>query len=227
MPANQKIKNQLAGTGLLLTVIGLTIASGIAVRAGGKPGSDADFPAIAERMASFPNTIGDWRQISAPAMAPEALRELQCEGHIDRVYENPASGRVAHALMLLGPPGTISAHTPEVCYSSKDYEILGEPRSVEMTVESGAKHRFWLVRVRRRDAAQQVLHVYYAWSTDSTWRASATPRLEFTFSPQLYKCQVVFEENTESGDDEERDFLRELAQTATRTVFTDPAKTAR
>lgn len=207
----------LAAVALLVT---MTVASGVAYRADDREVSTQQLQEIVKSMASFPQEIDSWRQTSAPEMRDAAIRELQCEGFVNRVFENRPSSRIAHALILLGPPGTISAHTPEVCYATRDYEILGDSERITLTGGDGDAQSFWLTRVRRRDASAQVLRVYHAWSTDATWRASSNPRIEFTFAPRLFKSQIAFHEiAVHSGYDEEHAFLQGFVRAAADNCF--------
>lgn len=201
-----------------------TVASGFVARASRAPASSDRSQAVAAGMSTYPKELGAWRQSAELPLDEVTIQELQCQAFMHRMFENQRTGRSAHALVLLGPTGTISVHTPEVCYSAKDFEILGESQRVEVTDKRGVAHEFWLARVRRRDASEQVLRVYYAWGTDHVWKAPSNPRFEYTFAPDLFKSQFVFHETAVSGGvDEEHDFLREFLNSPAGSFFFDPS----
>lgn len=201
-----------------------TVASGIVTRTSRAPASSGRSQAVAAAMATYPAELGAWRQIAALQLDQVTIQELQCQAYLHRVFENQRTGRSAHVLVLLGPTGTISLHTPEVCYSSREFEILGASQRVRVTDDGGTAHEFWLARVRRRDASEQVLRVYYGWGADRVWKAPSNPRFEYTFAPDLFKSQIVFPETEVSGGvDEERDFLREFLSTSAGRFFLDPS----
>lgn len=202
----------------------LTVASGYVARASRGPANTDRSQAVAEGMRTFPTEFGAWRQTAELPLDEVTSRELQCRAFMHRMFENGRTGRSAKVFVLLGPTGTISVHTPEVCYSAKEFEILGASQRVQVTDKHGVAHELWMLRLRRRDASEQVLRVYYAWGTDHAWKAPSNPRFEYTFAPDLFKSQIVFHETPVSGGvDEERDFLREFLSTPAGSFFLNPS----
>lgn len=199
----------------IVAVTVMTIATGVVFRVADARPSVAAMDSIASRLDGFPDAIDGWRQSSAPEVNPDVLRELQCQGTVNRLYRQPTNGRSAHVALLLGPAGPIATHTPEVCYSVRDYEILGQPTRATFSASDGKTHQFWVTQVRRRDATGDFIRVYHAWNANGTWAAPENARLAFTFSPYLYKCQIAFSEfDSRDSAAEEEAFVRGLIEAA-------------
>jgi hypothetical protein len=193
----------------------MTIATGVVFRVADARPSVAAMESIASRLDGFPDAIDGWRQSSAPEVSADVLRELQCQGTVNRLYRQPTNGRSAHVTMLLGPAGPIATHTPEVCYSTTGYEIIGEQSRVTIETVDHKTHQFWVTQVRRRDATGDFIRVYHAWNANGTWAAPDNARLAFTFSPYLYKCQIAFSEfDSRDSAAEEEAFVRGLIESA-------------
>jgi hypothetical protein len=91
---------------------------------------------------------------------------------------------------MLGPPGPISVHTPEVCFSSRNFRINEARELVELATTPDRTDAFWSLTFDARDAGQERLRVYYAWTTGRPWQASGSPRFQFSGQPCLYKIQL-------------------------------------
>jgi len=214
-----------AGIAASLLLAALTAASGVAYRVSDRELSAADRDQMVARLRSFSDQIGDWRLRAAPELSEGVVRELHCYGYVNGEYSQRGTPRQAHLLLMLGPAGTMATHTPEVCYGSRDFEILGAPSRVDCRDSANRTHQFWLTRVGRRDASAQVLRVYHAWSDNGVWQASEHPRWDFTFAPILGKCQVAFlESELPHASAEEVKFLSELTTiTSTKCKWPEPS----
>jgi hypothetical protein len=122
--------------------------------------------------------------------------------------------------LIVGPPGPTAVHTPEICYSSRAFEIA-EPRtksSFKPTAESS--HSLWKSTFRSRNAGSGKLSVHYGWSLGDQWTASESPRFEFGGHSLLYKIQVaaqidadVDDESIDPGQEFVNAFLRSFWKT--------------
>lgn len=179
----------LAG-GLLIAI---TIATGVAHgRLIGRWGVPTDVLSGAKQLERVPDQIGDWQNVRNDKLEPEAERMLQCTGNIVRVYENTRSGDRVSVAVLLGPSGPTSVHTPEICYSSRDYQITND-RSVWSPAGETENHSdtFWDLRLTTNDVSATPLRVIYGWANQKTWQATQYPRFSFGGSPYLYKLQLA------------------------------------
>src|SRR4051812_35968739 len=109
---------------LLAGTLGVSIVQGrITNRWGLRP----DAEAAGDRLRPIlPAEVGNWRMRSDEKLADPMVAILQCNAYVLRVYEHQQTGDVVRLAVLLGPPGPISVHTPEVCYSSREFTAGGE-----------------------------------------------------------------------------------------------------
>jgi hypothetical protein len=181
---------------LLLAVCGLTIAAGamqgvFTNRWGAKP----DLAAAADLLKLIPTEFGDWETRSDQQFDNATVQMLQCAGHINRTYVNRQTGDAINVALLIGPPGPISVHTPEVCYPARDLEVFESPQRVETRPRDEKKDEFWRMVFRSKDLTADYMEVWYGWSPGSQnpWTAPTQPRLVYTASnaPILWKIQVA------------------------------------
>jgi hypothetical protein len=135
---------------------------------------------------------------------------LQCPAYVVRVYEHEQTGDVVNVALLMGPPGPISVHTPEVCYSSREYTPDGERRRISITAADDKVHSLWQLSLNSNNLDASSLRVFYGWSTGTTWEAVERPRFCFGGLPHLYKLQVAVTDHPASvaiGFDAGQDFL--------------------
>ena len=109
-------------------------------------GRSQEFQVLADRLQELPTEIGPWHMRASPPLAPAAEAVLECAGYVSRQYENRKTGEIVTVAVLLGPAGPISVHTPDVCYSSQEFTVIGSPEADP-------------VRRRRRLARRTVEHV--------------------------------------------------------------------
>ncbi|MBN1588462.1 MAG: exosortase-associated EpsI family protein [Pirellulales bacterium] len=172
--------------------IGVTLLSGIIHgRMSNRWGVSPDLLAIGKHLETCPTEFGDWRLQSSGELTDTVRKVLECTGSVIRVYKNEKTGEAVRVGVLLGPPGPISVHTPDICFASKDYERLDEPQRVTVPMADGSNAEFWAVTFRSRSLEAAILRVYYAWSPGDSWFASQGPRFQFTSHPYLYKIQLA------------------------------------
>ena len=199
-----------------ILVVALTLASGaVQGRLAHRWGTPIDMAAIAEQLKSTPEEFGPWRMLSSDVMNKTVLETLQCQGYFVREYVNRETGRSVNVALIVGPAGPISVHTPEVCYSSQDFEIQEERQQAAIGDGQDANDAFWAVTFRSNDALRgaEILRVYYGWSAGGPWSATKEPRLAFAGQPYLYKLQLAARLPAQADlakEDVCRDFLKEF-----------------
>jgi hypothetical protein len=181
-------------------------------------GAAPSLKAAAARVNDLPRELGDWQMSEERDVAPLILETLRCEAHAHRVYVNSKTGEVVNVALIVGPSGPTSVHTPEICFSSRAYEIA-EPREKKFFGASGDEggSSLWTTRFKSQNAGAGELQVYYGWSTGGAWTASQSPRFEFGGSPLLYKIQVSAQmgpaKESGSGSDPGQSFIDALLKT--------------
>src|SRR5690348_7835778 len=104
----------------------------------------------AERLARVPHEIGDW-QGEDFQLPDNEVRAAGLTGYILRRYANRFAGEAVTLLIVCGPPGPISVHTPEVCYAGAGYEMAGKQARQAVETEGPASGAaFWSADFRKR-----------------------------------------------------------------------------
>jgi len=227
----------LAATCLIV----LTVLSGVIHgRLTNRFGVSAKAQAAAGLLQQVPERVGDWQCDNSGEMSETTVQMLRCEDYFARRYVNQRTGEVVEVSVILGPPGPIAEHTPEICISGRAYRLLGPRRKVTIGAGSAgvaadaqghaSPDELWVVDFRRNSPPADVLRVYYGWSTGRQW--SAPPpgfvwdwkalrfrgaRAVFSAEPYLYKIQastamleIPDTAAEEPGEDAVRQFLEDF-----------------
>lgn len=202
----------------------LTLLSGILHgRMTNRWGLSDSMSAAARNVEQLPANFGHWRGAGDEPLSDNVVKILECAGYMLRTYVNEATGEQVKAAVLTGPSGTMAVHTPELCYSSRNYTLDGQRTVVEIPRADGAADSFWTVIFRGNDVNAQSLRVYYAWSTGDRWAAAEDPRFSLAGSPAAYKIQVaaMVPPGSEAGEGDVcrrflEDFLPEVRKRLTR-----------
>lgn len=170
----------------------LTVASGVMHgRMSNRWGKPADMEAAAKKLDGVPDQFGDWQLLTTGELHEVAAETLETAGSVTRAYVNEETGESVHLGLLLGPAGPISVHTPDVCYSSRDFTRLGQRERVTVELGDGTRETFWCVTFQTNDLSGSLLRVYYGWSGGDQWSAPDQPRLTYGGNPYLYKIDVT------------------------------------
>ncbi|MEX2119541.1 MAG: exosortase-associated EpsI family protein [Pirellulales bacterium] len=153
-------------------------------------GEPPNLAAAARKLEQVPRQFGDWKMESSIELDEEIVRLLQSAGQINRVYVNQQTRDRIHVAVLVGPAGPMSVHTPEICYSSRDYELVEGPQAFQVATARGPES-FWGVTFRSPGQQRNVLRVAYAWSKGDAWSAPSRPRFAYGGEPMLYKMQLA------------------------------------
>ena len=124
------MKRYLPILSLILVLVLTAISGAIHGRMSNRWGPPQDSRAAAEKLQDLPVQFGSWRLQSSDELSDFIEDTLQCVGYLLRTYANQETGEVVTVTILLGPPGPISVHTPEICFSSRAYEIREERQKV-------------------------------------------------------------------------------------------------
>lgn len=186
-------------------------------------GPPADLVAMGQAVEEMPEQIGDWVMIGEAPMAKSAIDMLECVGYVNRKYQHSKTGQIIDLAILVGPPGPIAVHTPEICFSSRAYDQETERREVEIVSDDGHTNSFWCLEFITKNVLANKLRVYYAWSLGSNWTAAEAPRYQFAAEPALFKLQMSAEippgELGEKGD-AGKEFLQALINSNWRQTVT-------
>jgi hypothetical protein len=163
--------------------------------------------------AELPARLGPWRLVKNYELEQNVAEALQCVGYLHGAYTNDQTGDTVVVAVIGGPGGRISVHTPEICYSAQDYELVSDRQQLTIHDESEKVHTFWQLVANSRVRSRPDLRVLYGWSDGSSWQAVAGPRFAFAGLPLLYKLQLAGPPQAGQADpalDPCQDFLARL-----------------
>lgn len=172
--------------------------------------------AAGERIDRLPARIGHWRMATSEPLTDDVVRMLNCSAHENRVYVDDQTGEAVSVILMVGAPGPLLAHTPEICYSSVDFDILepAHPEPVRGAGDDGDVLNE--VTFGSREIAAEKQRVYYGWrKVRGLWLAPQNPRLTLGGASMLYKLQLAAKApagltHDESAPDAARRFLVDL-----------------
>ncbi len=152
--------------------------------------------------------LGDWQFIEEQPFSESTVATLECSGQTARIYHNTKTGARVTMFVIVGPHGPTVAHTPDICYSSRDYTVHKEREKRTLKTADGKRHIFWVMTMKSRRAIDpHYLKVWYAWSDGELWSAKDHPRLDYLGQPRLYKIQLAARIAEEDAPDPVPSFL--------------------
>lgn len=177
----------LAGTACAIL---MTVASGVTHGyLSNRWGPSNELQLAAAHLAKFPTDIGGWQSVEDQEMDEDTRRILDCAGYVNRRYTK--NGQQIGIAVIVGPPGPTAVHTPEICYSSREYEIHDTRTPLELESKNGKTHSFWQTKFRSKRPTGDQIEVCYGWNDGTTWVASESPRYAFGGRRYLYKVQLA------------------------------------
>jgi len=215
----------LVGVIVAITILGGVLQGTLANRWG----TPADMEAAAARVdalkESMKQPFGDWRLVKTEKMTDVVVNTLECRNYINFSCRNDQTGHVVNGFIVLGPPGPISVHTPEVCYSSQDYEKNENRVAAPIEIDGEQNDVLWTLKMRsRKDVERKQLRIYYGWATDSYWTNPEEPRVTYGGEDYLYKIQLATELSLDidiSNTDPCKEFLRAFLPRVREHLFAD------
>jgi hypothetical protein len=181
-------------------------------------GHDDELSEMASRLHDFPETLAGWQTIADAEIFAAAVDQLQPAAYINRTYFNASRQKYVNLFLLLGPTGPTAVHTPDICFDSREYRILGDRRLVSL----GSDSQYFATEFESRDANKNFLKSCYAWTVDGSWKAPEQPRFFFAESRFLLKIQVTAKYPDRPAMDNDpslEQFLAELQRTLRSQIF--------
>jgi hypothetical protein len=171
-------------------------------------------------LAQVPNVVGDWQ--GAP-LEEYKLQSPGYQGWLARRYTNRRTRDSVTILLMCGPPGLVSIHTPDVCYGASGYEVE-KPTRHSITLTASAEEAVFYAAnlVKSKSAESSSLRIYWAWNNAAgPWTVSDNPRLTFAGRQTLYKLYVIRDITGARPPQQEPcvDFLRAFLPEAQRVLF--------
>lgn len=185
-------------------------------------GEDSEVLALASRLDDFPKQIGQWRCTTDELIDKAARNQLEPFTYVNRTYVNDTLQMQTTVFILMGPSGPTAVHTPDICFSSRDFTIWRERQVVPVDPSNTSRSKCFETRFQSRDASGSFLTSWYAWTVDGVWHAPEQARYFFSDKRYLFKIQIA----TRYADREEMEndkvmgeFLAEIEKALRFKVF--------
>ena len=144
-------------------------------------------PAKTAELHAFAVHFQDWQADEVPTDMPTNERSSATS----RRYWSPSTGRAAVVTLISGIPGSVSAHTPDVCYPGSGYKTLGAPKKETADLPGGRSAEMYVADFEKKTATKHDrARVRWTWAADGGWVAPDHPRWQF--ATQLTKVPVLF-----------------------------------
>ena len=180
-------------TPLVLVTGGLIVAGAVVNGAATQRWSTFEpDPAQVARAHALQLRFEDFQATEVPTDMPTNERSTATS----RKYLSPTTGRGAVVTLISGIPGSVSAHTPDVCYPASGYRTLREPKRVKVDLPGGRVAELYVADFEKHTATKHDrARVRWTWAADGDWVAPDRPRWQFATklarAPVLYKVYVV------------------------------------
>jgi hypothetical protein len=155
-------------------------------------GDTAEIDDAARQLARFPTEFGPWKATrDGESLSEYVQNELGVVGYISRRYENRENGSNVNMLLMVGQPGPLLRHPPNICYANRANRQVGEMFTFK-TDTTTPSCEFTAIEYEPPGAvARDRFIVAYAMTAGTDWCVPRFPRLEFGAAPKLYKVQML------------------------------------
>jgi hypothetical protein len=150
--------------------------------------------AAAQSISRFPTSLGAWQAVAdLTPLTSDVIHELGIVDYVQRAYKHRDSEQVIAMLVMVGRPGSLVRHPPNICYGNMANTLLGE--RLTSPISSGSSHIkstsvFRVLDYRPQSQLRKPFSVGYGFSTGSEWAVPEWPRLAYGSAAVLYKVQI-------------------------------------
>lgn len=177
-------------------------------------GEPAEQATAATALEDFPRQLGEWVAVADGDPLSERIeQELGLEGYMSRIYRNTETGREASVLLMVGEAGPLVRHPPEICYGSRENNMLGS-RQTKVATANGSESDFRLLSYAPSSQLASPFTVAYAWTSDGVWSVPDWPRVAYGGEPVLYKVQIQMAHSELDSDEPDKEFIGVLEEFA-------------
>ena len=121
-----------------------------------------------DRLHALEVRFQDWQPTVVPMEMPTNERSTATA----RSYQSVSTGRTGVVTIISGIPGSVSTHTPDVCYVGSGYKLLRGPNKETIQLPGGASATVYTADFEKKSATKaDRVRVRWAWSTDGAWLA--------------------------------------------------------
>lgn len=175
---------------------------------------------VARPLHELPVLIGDWQGEDVRVSAAD-LQRGGIEESLQRRYRHRVSGAVVSLVIVAGPAGPLSVHSPTSCFQGLGYHADAPPQTVTLGADEFFRATFSQPNMA---AASPPLQTHWAWRGDGRWVAAQSPRWLFAGRARLckiYVTQSIIEDVDDASPSAGRQFLQQ-AQPLLQQLFDGP-----
>ncbi len=183
----------------MLRILPVVAALGMVVGSGVVHGLRTDrwtagslFDSAKAKLASIPANVGEWEG-QAVELDDRELARAEIATYMMRRYVHARTGNELSVLIVAGPGGPISVHTPDICFAGAGYQMAASPEQYTApAVDGAAPADFWTAKFRKTEAGMtDQLRIYWSWNATGSWQAPDNPRWTLSRQPVLFKMYVM------------------------------------
>lgn len=184
------------------------------------------------RLEQVPMRFGSWIGRDIP-MDPVILRVAECAGYRNREYVNSINGRTVELGIMVGLPGPMAEHTPEVCFPALGFTLVKKSfQRVPAATFLGRGVPGELASMEFVNPNQQrPLCVWHSWFDGKEWVRPDYSRLSLTNRDLLFRLQVSgfqvpdpFSDDGSKNIDPAEEFLKDALPELTKVLTTKEAE---
>ncbi|MGE3638843.1 MAG: exosortase-associated EpsI family protein [Pirellulales bacterium] len=153
----------------------------------------AKLAAAAAALENFPNQIGSWEAAEpGDRLSEGVMKELGLAGYVSRYYRRRGSDDFVLLLLMVGQPGPLVRHPPDICFANQANNLLGESK-INIDGSNEDLHEassFRVLRYQHDSKLRNPFRVAYAFTIDGNWSVPKMPRITYGGASVLYKVHV-------------------------------------
>src|SRR5947208_627404 len=120
-------------------------------------------PALTNRLHALEVRFEGWSAKPVDTDMPTNERSTATS----RLYHSPDGRRSGVVTLISGIPGSVSTHTPDVCYPGSGYKTLRGPNRETRELPGGRAAMFYVADFEKKTQSKlDRVRVRWAWSTD-------------------------------------------------------------
>lgn len=144
-------------------------------------------------LRDIPRTIDTWQVVegSETMLDPQTTRITGSTDHVVRTYRDEMTGVTLSVLILYGPAGPVTPHTPQVCYPASGFAPVGD--TVDRNIEFGSGEvAAFRSSVFAKSGGRSVIFqtVYHSYELDGAWSPTIENRNLRRRNPGVFKVQI-------------------------------------
>jgi hypothetical protein len=141
-----------------------------------------------EKLQAFVIENGDYQAEEIPNDLP--LKEKSVA--TSRRYFSPSRNQYAVLTMITGPAGSVTTHTPDICYPASGFKMLRPSKRETIDLPGNVKATYYVADFEKKTATTvERQRVRWMWSNDGTWKAPDRPRLAYLDLADVAKLYIV------------------------------------